>query len=98
LKQRAAGNRRSINNEVIVLLEQEVMEKAHTLLAERENFGSSDQVLEFAASSRCTAHDCEYVALAQQFALPLITIDKAIVQNFPAIAMDPQDFLTQGLS
>jgi predicted nucleic acid-binding protein len=77
---------------------QVVMDKAHELMHEREHFVSSARVLELAASSRCSAYDCEYVALAQQFGLPLITFDKAIVQNFPAIAMDPQDFLTQGLS
>lgn len=71
----------------------DVVEKAHTLFADREYFVSSDHVLELAASSRCTAYDCEYVALAQQFGVPLVTFDEAIVQNFPAVAIFPQDFL-----
>jgi len=77
---------------------QVVVDKAHELMHEREHFVSSTRVLELAASSRCTAYDCEYVALAQQFGLSLVTFDRAIVQYFPSIAIPPQDFLTQNLS
>ncbi|MBN1449454.1 MAG: type II toxin-antitoxin system VapC family toxin [Anaerolineales bacterium] len=76
----------------------DIVEKAHTLFADREYFVSSDHVLELAASSRCTAYDCEYVALAQQFGIPLVTFDKVVVQNFPAVAIFPRDFLNQHLS
>lgn len=77
---------------------QVVMDKAHEIMHEREHFVSSTVVLELAASSHCTAYDCEYVALAQQFGLTLVTFDKTIVQNFPAATMFPQDFLAQNLS
>jgi predicted nucleic acid-binding protein len=77
---------------------QGIMEQAHEVMREREHFVSSARVLELAGSSRCTAYDCEYVALANQFGLLLITFDKMIVQNFPKIAMFPQDFLAQNLS
>jgi predicted nucleic acid-binding protein len=75
-----------------------VMDKAHDLMHEQEHLVSSARLLELAASSRCTAYDCEYVALAQQFGLPLITFDKAIVENFPTVAIFPQDFLGQNFS
>lgn len=88
-----------IRHDLLTLSEaQDVMEKAHALFADREYFVTSEHVLELAASSRCTAYDCEYVALAQQFGIPLVTFDKAVVQNFPAVAMLPQGFLNQNIS
>ena len=72
---------------------QMVMDKAHEIMHEREHFVSSAVVLELAASSRSIAYDCEYVALAQQFGLALITFDKGIVRDFPEVAMFPQDYL-----
>jgi predicted nucleic acid-binding protein len=72
---------------------QEIMERAHVFLSEHEYFVSSDQVLALTASSRCTAYDCEYVALAQQYDLPLVTFDKEVVRNFPEVAKFPQDYL-----
>ena len=86
------------HNMLAVEQAQVVMDKAHELMHEREHFVSSARVLELAASSHCTAYDCEYVALAQQFDLPLITFDKAIVQNFPTVAIFPGDFLNPNFS
>jgi predicted nucleic acid-binding protein len=86
------------NNLLTLERAQIVMDKAHELMHEREHFVSSARVLELATSSRCTAYDCEYVALAHQFGLSLVTFDKAITQNFPATAILPQNFLSQNLS
>jgi predicted nucleic acid-binding protein len=77
---------------------QDVMEKAHALFADREYFVTAKHVLELATSSQCTAYDCEYVALAQQFGVPLITFDKSIVRNFSTVAVFLQDFLSQNFS
>jgi predicted nucleic acid-binding protein len=88
-----------IRHKLLTLTEaQDVLKNAHALFSDREYFVSSDHVLELAASSRCSAYDCEYVALAQQFGISLVTFDKAIVKNFPTIAVFPQDFLGQGFS
>jgi len=43
-------------------------------------------VLDLVASSTCTAYDCEFVALARELAVPLVTTDKQILRDFPAIA------------
>jgi predicted nucleic acid-binding protein len=72
---------------------QGVMEKAHALFADREYIVLSDQVLELAATSRCTAYDCEYVALAQQFEISLVTADKQLINEFPEIAVSLEDFI-----
>jgi predicted nucleic acid-binding protein len=47
-------------------------------------------VLQLAAASRCTAYDCEYVALAYALDVPLVTVDRQILSHFPerAIALD----------
>jgi predicted nucleic acid-binding protein len=47
-------------------------------------------VLELTALSTCTAYDCEFVALAQDLGVKLVTLDKQILAQFPetAIALD----------
>jgi len=37
-----------------------------------------------AASSGCSAYDCEFVAAAQQLDAPLVTADRALRKGFPA--------------
>ena len=52
----------------------------------------SAEVLTLAASSGCTAYDCEYVALAKARGVPLVTTDKEVLKAFPGIAVHPQAF------
>jgi predicted nucleic acid-binding protein len=83
-----------IRHDLLTLSEsQDVMEKAHALFTDREYFVTSENVLELAASSRCTAYDCEYVALAQQFSIPLVTADTQLIKAFPDIAISLEDFV-----
>ncbi len=72
---------------------QQIMSEAHHLMIEHERFISSNLVLELMASSKCTSYDCEYVALAKELNLTLVTFDKDVVRNFPQIAVFPQDFI-----
>ncbi|HEU0291291.1 MAG TPA: type II toxin-antitoxin system VapC family toxin [Anaerolineales bacterium] len=72
---------------------QQVMNEAHDLMVEHERFVSSNVVLEHVASSKCTSYDCEYVALAKEMNLTLVTFDKEIVREFPQIAIFPHDFI-----
>ena len=44
---------------------------------------ASEQMLQLATSSRCSAYDCEFVAAAQQLGVPLVTEDCAILAAFP---------------
>jgi hypothetical protein len=48
-----------------------------------------------AASSKCSAYDCEFVALAQDLSVPLVTSDQKILTAFPETAVSPDDFLVE---
>ncbi len=69
----------------LLLLSQAValMQRAEVLLAGQDEPVASDQVLQLAHSSRCSAYDCEFVAAAQQLGVPLVTEDRAVLVAFP---------------
>ena len=62
---------------------QAVMEQALKLMAGPEQDIDSSCVLKLAAESTCSAYDCEFVALAMDLDVPLVTVDKQICRNFP---------------
>ena len=64
-----------------------LIQRAEMLMADNEQDVDSDQVLELAAASGCTAYDCEFVALAEQLDVPLITSDKKLIAAFPDVAV-----------
>jgi predicted nucleic acid-binding protein len=71
---------------------QEIMEDALQLMEERQVIPNSNRVLTLAANSSCTAYDCEYVALAEQLGIPLVTADKQLIRIFPEIAVSLEKF------
>jgi predicted nucleic acid-binding protein len=58
----------------------------------REYHVSSEKILELAMQTGCTAYDCEYVALAQDLGVPLVTADKQVLRAFPKIAVSMEKF------
>jgi predicted nucleic acid-binding protein len=52
----------------------------------------SDQVMSCANRSQCSAYDCEYVALALDLGLKLVTNDKKILKYFPETAVRLREF------
>ncbi len=66
---------------------QEVMEEAINLMMGQEYEVVSLQVLSLVAKSSCSAYDCEFVALAQDLGVELVTVDKQILDQFPHIAV-----------
>ena len=66
--------------------------EAEALLAGREWSVESQTVLELAAESGCTAYDCEFVALASDLRVKLITSDGEILSAFPKLAVTIEDF------
>lgn len=53
----------------------------------------SSHVLDLAANSPCSAYDCEFVALAEDLGIPLITTDQKILSSFPSIAISLESFV-----
>ena len=49
-------------------------------------------VLTAAATSRCSAYDCEFVVLAQALGVPLATADREVLRAFPNVARAPASF------
>ncbi len=58
---------------------------ASTLLRGGEHQVSDDFVFDLIAASRCTAYDCEFVALARALDTVLVTEDKALLNAFPKL-------------
>jgi predicted nucleic acid-binding protein len=55
---------------------------------------ASQQVLQLAAQSRCSAYDCEFVALAQDLRVPFVTAEREILRAFPSTAVSPTVFVS----
>nr|VFJ54800.1 MAG: Predicted nucleic acid-binding protein, contains PIN domain [Candidatus Kentron sp. FM]VFJ55654.1 MAG: Predicted nucleic acid-binding protein, contains PIN domain [Candidatus Kentron sp. FM]VFK10773.1 MAG: Predicted nucleic acid-binding protein, contains PIN domain [Candidatus Kentron sp. FM] len=53
----------------------------------------SARVLALVRESNCSAYDCEFVALAHQLAIPLITQDEKILRAFPVTSVSITGFL-----
>lgn len=68
-------------------------ELAEGLLAAREYVLAGERILRLVAASSCSAYDCEYVALAEELRVPLVTADKEVLREFPRIAVSPARFV-----
>jgi predicted nucleic acid-binding protein len=68
----------------------QLMDTAESLMRGREYEVSSVHVLSLVAGTRCSAYDGEFVALAQDLGLSLVTSEARLLTEFPAtaIAMD----------
>ena len=69
-----------------------LLKQAEEIMHEREHTISSVKVMKLATSSGCSAYDCEFVALAQDLSVPLVTSDRKVLTAFPEIAVSPEDF------
>lgn len=69
-------------------------EEAERWLTGREYSVLSRQVLTLASRSGCSAYDCEFVTLAQDLEVLLVTNDRQILKAFPTIAVSPSAFTT----
>ncbi|MBW1896906.1 MAG: type II toxin-antitoxin system VapC family toxin [Deltaproteobacteria bacterium] len=73
-----------------------LQEMAEKLLAGREHLLESKKILLIASKSKCSAYDCEFVALAKELRVPLVTSDKQILREFPHTAISPEAFVRRG--
>jgi len=70
----------------------EIAGEAELLMEGGEYSVSSLDVLKLAAQSRCSAYDCEFVALARELSIPLVTTDKQILSDFPDTSVSLEEF------
>ena len=70
------------------------MEEARSIQSEAEDLMSGAEfevdsrgVLGLVRESDCSAYDCEYVALAMQLGIRLVTMDGKVLRAFPDVAV-----------
>ncbi len=71
---------------------QSIMNGALELLRGSEYEVSSYKVLRLASESKCSAYDCEFVAVAKDLKVSLLTFDKQLLRKFPAVAISLSTF------
>lgn len=72
---------------------QEIVSEAELWMQGREYTVVSNQVLQLAQQSGCSAYDCEFVNLAMDLDVSLVTSDRQILRCFPKVAVSPEGFL-----
>jgi predicted nucleic acid-binding protein len=72
-----------------------IMTEAESLMAGNEYAVVSGDVLSLAASSACSAYDIEFVVLARELGVPLVTTDKQLLESFPDTAVSLARFLAR---
>ncbi len=72
----------------------QMLEGAESHMKEREFAVAFHQILNLVLSSTCSAYDCEFVALAENIRIPLVTTDRQILRDFPAIAVPLEKYIT----
>lgn len=74
---------------------QQIMADALLIMAKRQVAPQSSRVLDLVSRNTCTAYDCEFVALAEQLNVPLVTADGPLLKSFPNLAISIHDFVTR---
>jgi predicted nucleic acid-binding protein len=69
-----------------------IMDAALELLRGGEYEVSTYEVLRLASESSCSAYDCEFLATAIDLQIPLITVDKKLMREFPGVAVSLNTF------
>ncbi len=68
------------------------LEYAEVTISKREYSSKFSDVLSLVARSNCSAYDCEFVSLAINLGVELVTMDKKILCEFPTVARSLAEF------
>jgi len=72
---------------------QQIMKEATDLMQCQEYEVTANQVLELVNISTCSACDCEFVVLARDLNVSLLSVDRQILKNFPDTALSLETFV-----
>ena len=70
-----------------------IMNEAAHLMNDNEYDVTSLDVLKLAELSGCSAYDCEFVALAKDLEISLITFDKKVLKAFPEYTISLENYI-----
>ena len=73
-----------------------LQQMAEELLAGREHLIDSAKILRLVEQSKCSAYDCEFVALARRLGKGLVTVDRGVLGAFPEVAVSLEAFARSG--
>ncbi len=71
----------------------QIMQEAEELMKSSAYKVNSLDVLSLVNASNCSSYDCEFVALAKDLEISLVTFDKKLCKEFPKIAVHPSVFI-----
>jgi predicted nucleic acid-binding protein len=71
----------------------QIIGEAEMLMRDGEYEIVSLQVLLHVDESICTAYGCEFVALARDLRVPLVTVDKQVLDQFPSDTISLDEFV-----
>ena len=76
----------------------QIMDDATMLMRGKEYETVSMDVLQLVSESKCSAYDCEFVALARDLNVKLVTVDKQILREFPGDAISLEEYVDSNRS
>jgi predicted nucleic acid-binding protein len=71
----------------------DLMQEAELFMKGMEFLVPSLKILKLTEESKCSAYDCEFVTLAEQFGLELVTSDSLLLKKFPGTAVHMSEFI-----
>lgn len=80
-------------SQMSLILAEQTIARAENLLSEREYGVLSSDVLALTYEKSLSAYDAEYVVLAINFGVPLITVDKKLLKEASEYAVSPTKYL-----
>lgn len=82
-----------IRRGITIVQAKQIMTDAMLTLENRQVIPSSEKILDLISKSDCTAYDCEFITLAQQVGILLVTADKQLLARFPDSTISLEEFV-----